>query len=129
MQLKQLTVAQQLFKRFCYGYNERDLNYLRSLFSNDITMWGTGIEDYRIGTAQIEEQFLRDWQQYDDSQIKLLTFSPIPPNSYWASALCEVQIWIESKNYDFQNLRGTICIDLENDVWKITHLHISFPRY
>ncbi|HHF0525038.1 TPA: nuclear transport factor 2 family protein [Legionella anisa] len=129
MQLKQLTVAQQLFKRFCYGYNERDLNYLRSLFSGVVIMWGSGIDEYRIGILQIEEQFLWDWEQYDDSQIKLLTFIPTMPNSFWAGAHCEIKIWIDSKNYDFQNLRSTICIDLENDAWKITHLHISFPLY
>lgn len=43
----------------------------------------------RIGVLQIEEQFFWDWEQYDDSQIKLLTFIPPHTHSFWAGAHCE----------------------------------------
>ena len=42
----QETNAEKLFKQFCEGYKNRDLKYVLSLFSKNINMWGSGLDEY-----------------------------------------------------------------------------------
>ena len=41
--------AKELFNQFCKGYKNRDLSALLNLFTQRINMWGTGLDEYRVG--------------------------------------------------------------------------------
>ena len=53
--------------------------------------------------------------------------SPLSKDALWAAATCRATIVIEGASYIFDNLRGTITLDEENGLWKISHIHSSFP--
>ena len=124
-----LRPAEKLFKQFCESYKNRELQKLLALFANDIQMWGTGIDEYRKGLQEVELQLKRDWSQAEKSEIHIVNFLPTPENALWAAALCQAKITVNHQEYIFDDLRGTIYVDLEDEQWKISHMHASFPDY
>lgn len=59
----------------------------------------------------------------------MISFVPTPVNSLWVAAICHAKIITDGKEHIFEHLRGTIIIEKENDIWKISHMHASFPDY
>lgn len=121
--------AEKLFIDFCDGYKNRDLSTLQSLFTNKINMWGTGPDEHRVGLEQVKVQLKRDFSQSEKSEIEVVAFVPTPIDALWAAALCNGKITINGKTHCFENLRGTIIIEKEDGIWKISHMHASFPDY
>lgn len=121
--------ARELFNQFCEGYKNRDLAFLLNLFTKNINMWGSGIDEYRVGLKQVEEQLKRDWSQSEKCEIEVLSYVPTTHDALWAAALCNAKITIEGKEHCFLDLRGAIIIEKENERWKISHMHASFPDY
>jgi hypothetical protein len=46
-----------------------------------------------------------------------------------AAALCRAKITVDGKEHFFEHLRGTLVMERENEIWKISHMHASFPDY
>jgi ketosteroid isomerase-like protein len=97
--------------------------------SLNINMWGSGIDEYRVGLKQVEEQLNRDWSQSEKAEIEVVSFISTPADALWAAALCNAKITIDGNEHVFEQLRGTIVIEKENDTWNISHMHASFPDY
>lgn len=114
--------------KFCEYYKKRDLMILE-LFTTNIVLWGTGMDEYFVGLKEVEKQLKREWQQAEKGEIEIISFVPAPSHANWVAAICKAIITIESKIYIFENLRGTIILEKENNNWKIGHLHASFPDY
>ncbi|MEO8401684.1 MAG: nuclear transport factor 2 family protein [Gammaproteobacteria bacterium] len=129
MILPEKKLAEQLFNQFCAGYRKRDLTSLLSLFTKDINMWGSGLDEYRVGLKQAEEQLKRDWSQSENGEIEIVSFVPTPANALWTAAVCNAKVTIAGKQHIFPHLRGTIMLEKEDNVWKIAHIHASFPDY
>ncbi|STX50194.1 Uncharacterised protein [Legionella busanensis] len=121
--------AQHLFEQFCEGYAMRDLSFTLSLFTKEANVWGSGLDEYRVGSKEIEEQLTRDWSQSESSKIEVVRFVPTPDNALWAAAVCNARIIVANKNYLFEHLRGTLIIEQDEGIWKIAHMHASFPDY
>ncbi|QMT61851.1 nuclear transport factor 2 family protein [Legionella sp. PC997] len=121
--------AEKLFKQFCEGYEQRIASLLLSLFSQNTNVWGSGVDEYRVGLKEIEEQLRRDWSQSEQGKIEIIHFVPTPDEALWAAAICRARMIIEGKEYLFEHLRGTLTIEKEDGVWKIAHMHCSFPDY
>jgi len=118
---------EQLMRQYCEGYKNRDLPHLLSLFSNQVNMWGTGPDEYRVGLKEMEAQLKRELSQSEAGEINIVSFLPTPENALWAAAVCNATITVEGKDHQLTNLRWTIAIDQEDGAWKISHLHASFP--
>ena len=129
MKPHEATIPEHMLMQFCGGYKKRDLPSLLCLFTKKATLWGTGIDEYREGLYQIEEQILRDWQQSDSGEIRVVSFASTPQNALWTAAMCETMIVVAGKTYYFEDLRGTIIAEQEEGSWKIAHMHSSFPDY
>ncbi len=129
MKTPEKNVAEELFSKFCEGYKNRDLTTVLNLFTKNINMWGSGLDEYRVGLKQVEEQLKRDWSQSEKSEIDVVSFVPTPANALWAAAFCKAKISIDGQEHTFEHLRGTLTIEKENGVWKISHMHASFPDY
>lgn len=127
MKILEKKPAEELFKKFCEGYKKRDLANLLNLFTHNINMWGSGFDEYRVGLQQVEEQLKRDWRQSEKGEIVVVSFVPTPSDALWAAALCHAKVTIDGETHVFEHLRGTIVIEKENDTWKISHMHASFP--
>jgi ketosteroid isomerase-like protein len=129
MKMPEKTVAKQLLKEFCDAYKNRDLETVLSLFTKNINMWGSGLDEYRVGLKEVEEQVKRDWSQSEKAEIEIVSFVPTSPEALWAAAICNAKITIDGREHIFEQLRGTITIEKENGVFKISHMHASFPDY
>lgn len=127
--IKPHSIAEQILEQFCIGYQNRDLSFLLKLFTKNTNVWGSGLDEYRVGHAQLTEQFNRDWGQSEAGQIKIVRFIPTPEHSLWAAAICQAVISIDGKEHVFDHLRGTITLEKEEGTWKIAHMHASFPDY
>jgi hypothetical protein len=121
--------AEQILIQFCKGYEKRDLASLLKLCTQNINVWGTGLDEYRVGLKEVEEQFKRDWSQSDKGEIEIVSFVPAPTDANWAAAICNAKLTIDGQEHLFEHLRGTIIVEKENDQWKISHFHSSFPDY
>lgn len=120
--------AEKLLIAFCEGYQKRDLPFLLNLFTQNTNLWGSGIDEYRVGLAQVSEQLQRDWNQSETGEINIVRFVTTSQNT-WTAALCQAKITIEGKEHIFEDLRATITIEKEDGIWKISHMHASFPDY
>jgi hypothetical protein len=129
MKIQDKKPAEQLFKQFCEGYANRNLTFLLSLFSQNTNVWGSGVDEYRVGIKEMEEQLRRDWSQSEQAKIEVIRFVPTPEQSLWTAAICQARITIKGEEYLFEHLRGTLTIENENGDWKIAHMHCSFPDY
>lgn len=121
--------AEQLFKQFCEGYKTRDLSFVLSLFTKNSTMWGSGLDEYREGREDIEKQLKRDWAQSEKSEIEMVEYIPSSTDASWIAARCNAHITIDGQRHTFEHLRGTLCVQKEDGIWKISHMHCSFPDY
>src|SRR3990167_1555758 len=129
MKMPEKKPAEEIFNKFCEGYKNRDLVALLNLFTKNTNMWGSGLDEYRVGLKQVEEQLKRDWSQSEKSEIEVVSFVPAPQDAVWAAAIGNAKITIDGKQHIFEHLRGTIVIEKEDGVWKISHMHASFPDY
>lgn len=92
-------------------------------------MIGTAADEKRVGLNQIENQLKRDWSQSEAGEIKILSFLPSLDSATWACADMETTITANGKAHHFKDFRGTVVIEQEDGVWKISHTHFSFPDY
>lgn len=103
--------------------------FLLNLFTQNTNVWGSGLDEYRVGLTEMEEQLRRDWSQSEQGKIEIIRFVPTPDDAWWAAAVCHARITIEGEEHLFEHLRGTLTIEREEGVWKIAHMHCSFPDY
>lgn len=129
MKIPEKKPAEQVFNQFCEAYKSRNLSMALALCTKNINLWGSGVDEYRVGLKQVEEQLKRDWSQSEKGEIEIVSFIPTSDHSLWSAALCKAKITIDGVEHIFEQLRGTIVIEQEDGVWKISHMHTSFPDY
>ncbi|WP_431606649.1 nuclear transport factor 2 family protein [Legionella maioricensis] len=61
--------------------------------------------------------------------MKIETVVPTANDALWAAALCTAKIIIDGTQHIFEQLRGTIVVAHQAGLWKIAHMHASFPDY
>lgn len=128
MKILQHHMAHLLLLDFCKGYSERKLQKVLSLFTQNAHVWGTGTDEDYIGVKEIERYLKRDWSQSESSCIEVVSWVPSYFEDFtWAAAVCKATIIIEGTSYVLDNLRGTVVLEEEDGVLKISHMHASFP--
>lgn len=129
MKLLRKSLAQEILESFCEGYNHRNLKQTLALFTFNANIWGTAEEEYITGRENMRKQLERDWSQSEKSEIHVKLFVPTAGNTTWAAAICQAKITLHGKEHIFDHLRGTIIIEKEENMWRIAHMHSSFPDY
>jgi hypothetical protein len=129
MKLPEKSVALTLTEQYCDGYNRRDLPFILSLFSKNCNLWGTALDEYRVGHKELQLQHQRDWEQSEQGKIMIMSVVPAPSDANWAAIVAKAIVTIEGQEHIFDHLRGTIIASKENGLWKISHMHCSFPDY
>ncbi len=122
--------AVHLIKEFCRTYSERDLEGLLALFckNHPVHLYGTGIDEDRRSLQEIKEQVLRDWEQSENAQLfppKDLVYCEDPVS--WAAGNFSAKVIASGQTLEIPNLRGSISIIREENEWKISQMHASFP--
>lgn len=118
-----------VMNKFLETYQERDIDGLMAVFApdDDQVMFGTGIDEKRIGREQIRFQAERDW-----AQTEALTFNF---NWHHISAAGPVA-WVASEGigkgqaggqtFEFP-LRMTAVFEQRGDQWLVVQSHVSLP--
>lgn len=121
------TIPEEIFKKFIIYLNQRDMEKLLSLFTEDATIWGTGKDEYRIGKNEIRAQFERDWSEAASGHLEMSrnVHSSIDGRS-WGSCEFMSKFMINGEEHVFPHLRASIFLEEEDGKMKIAHLHSSF---
>lgn len=122
------TIPEEIFRKFCDYYNKRDLDKILSLFGQDACLWGTGIDEYRIGIEEIKAQFERDWSQSTSGKLEISKHIHTSKDGrLWGCVECLVKVEIEGEVKEFPHLRGSVFFEEEENIMKIAFMHCSFP--
>jgi len=118
-----------LLDRLARGYTERDLDALMECFSDEVevTVYGTGADERRVGRDALIEQFHRDWNQSESA-----TFSPVwvkggaRGDVMWCAADLTLAFRADGDEVSWSG-RSSIVAVREGGTWRVVHWHISVP--
>jgi ketosteroid isomerase-like protein len=118
-----------VFDKFIAAYQKRDIEGLMSLLApdDDIFLFGTGVDEKRIGRAQFRFQAERDWSQTDALAFKLTwhQVSAAGPVA-WVAAEGVGQGKVGGQAIEFP-FRTTVVLEQRGDKWLFVQLHMSLP--
>ncbi len=121
-----------LTKAFYHAISSRQPNSLEETFSffhDKINAIGTGIHEFMHNKQMVEDNERQGFEALTDPikvEYHFLTAS-IFGDTAISQAMMDLQMIHEGKDVSTDNLRCTICWVKENNFWKITHWHSSFP--
>jgi ketosteroid isomerase-like protein len=115
--------------RWLQSYERRDINGLMGLMApdDDLFLFGTGIDEKRIGPDEVRLQAKRDW-----AQMEALSFNFASHHISEAGPVA----WVASEGYGQGKVAGqeiqfpmrmTAVLEKRNDDWLITQAHVSVP--
>lgn len=118
-----------IMNRFLETYQQRDIDGLMALFApdDDQILFGTGIDEKRIGRDQIRYQAERDW-----AQTEALAFNfnwhqiSAAGRVAWVAAEGQGQGKVGGQEIEFP-LRMTAVLEQRNDEWFLVQSHVSLP--
>ena len=115
--------------KFAEGYTKRDLEGVLALFApdSDVVMFGTGVDEKRVGLAEIKAQAERDWSQ---SEATSLTYGWTSVSAAGSVAWVAADVAFKAKVSGQEiTLAGRLTGVLENrgDKWLIVQGHFSLP--
>jgi signal transduction histidine kinase len=115
---------------FWQGYAARNLDRRFSVCCNDVTFFGTGLHERAVGIEQYRQMNETGLKQYPyPFQIKILwKHISIFDTVSWVE--CDAA-WIQKfDNKTTKNIiRQTTIFRLEDNIWKVKHVHGSEPDY
>jgi ketosteroid isomerase-like protein len=115
--------------RFMETYQKRDIDGLMALFApdDDQIMFGTGIDEKRIGRDQIRFQAERDWSQTEALAFNLnwRQISAAGPVA-WVAAEGLGQGQVGGQEFQFP-MRMTAVLEQRGDKWLLVQGHVSLP--
>lgn len=112
------------------SYEKRDLSGFMACFAanDDTTLIGTGADEKRIGSAEIEAQVRRDWDQTDAIAMRLNTAAVSGSgNVAWATTDGTFEIKVGGQNIAVP-ARVTLVFERQNGTWLIVQSHFSTPH-
>ena len=115
--------------KFLETYQERDIEGLMGLFApdDDQVMFGTGIDEKRIGRDQIRFQAERDWSQtealaFNFTWRQVSAAGPVA----WVAAEGLGQGKVGGQEIEFP-LRMTSVLEQRDGEWLLVQSHVSLP--
>jgi ketosteroid isomerase-like protein len=114
---------------FADAWASRDIDAVLGLFGPDpdVVVIGSGLEEKRLGRAELREQLLRDWAQSDPVSVEfgwhLVSASGVVA---WMTADMVVHAGIAGKRMTFPG-RLTAVLEKRRGMWKWMQLHFSLP--
>jgi len=111
------------------AYSARDIDAAMGAFSHrdDVMVYGTGADEKRVGRAQIQAQFQRDWAQSDAVEITVDWMHVSGSgNIAWAAIDGAVHAKAEDGEMTIP-VRITMVLEKEKGSWKIVQGHFSMP--
>jgi len=123
------TAVIAVLDKFLESYKKRDIDGLMALFApdDDQIMFGTGIDEKRIGRDQIKFQAERDWSQtealaFNFTWHQVSAAGPVA----WVAAEGLGQGKVGGQEMEFP-LRMTAVLEQRGDTWLLVQSHVSLP--
>jgi uncharacterized protein (TIGR02246 family) len=111
------------------AYAKRDIDRLLAAFAPDpdVVMYGTGVDEKRVGLAEIKTQAERDWSQTEAAAIQHETISISGAGSVaWASVDGAFKVTMGGQDMAMP-ARITYVLEKRNDQWLVVQAHFSVP--
>ena len=125
-QTQKQEIANVLFK-YAEGYKKKDVRAILELCSQNITGFGSGIDEVYEGRQQVHEALTRDLKQADEITLK---FSGMKcygdPVVAWLSTGCTFE-GVMGKERLMMNGRMTAVLKNTGSRWLIEQIHFSMP--
>jgi len=131
MKLAEKNPAIELLEKFVKAYNHRHMKEALSVFStrHKVLLIGTGVDEVRQNLDEIQLQIERDWAQSESNILtRVSDYITSGKPCCWADATYKATFVIDGKTHVAPHLRGSIYCSEEEDGWKVTHMHCSFPH-
>lgn len=117
------------FTNFWTAYEKRDWDGLSSLLipDPDVSLYGTGADEKRIGRAEIKVQAERDWSQSQSAALKFdwHSVSAAGPVA-WVTADGAVHAKVDGESVTMP-VRLTTVLEQRSGKWLVAHFHVSMP--
>ena len=111
------------------AYAKRDLNGLLALWARDpdVSVIGTGIDEKRVGLAELKTQFQRDWAQSEAASLKFgkVSVSAAGPVA-WLMSDVTFNVKTAGNESSFPG-RLTGVMEKRGRKWLWTQMHVSVP--
>jgi ketosteroid isomerase-like protein len=118
-----------LLTKLTDSYGKRDLEGLMGCFAPDpdVVMYGTGIDEKRIGPAEIRIQAQRDWDQAEAISMTFdwMSVSAAGPVA-WAAVDGAFKLHAGGQEFILP-ARGTFVLEKRDDRWLVAQGHFSAP--
>ncbi len=118
-----------VLNKLAEGYARRDLNGVLALCAPDPdhVMYGTGVDEKRIGLAEIKAQAERDWSQTEAAALEFSwTSVSAAGNVAWLAADATFKATAAGQELAFP-ARLTAVLERRGDKWLFVQSHFSFP--
>jgi len=131
MRADQQTTSEVLdtLSRFSDAFSKRDMGGLMSTLAPepDVTFIGTGADEERAGTSEIQAQIQRDWDQSESASIELgqLAVSSHGPVA-WVAGGVALRATAGGKDISLPG-RLTAVMEKRDGHWLIAQWHLSVP--
>jgi ketosteroid isomerase-like protein len=121
--------VKETLHHFSDAFKKRDMGSLMSLLAPDpdVTFFGTGADEERVGSSQIQEQFQRDWAQSESTSIDFdrISVSAHGPVA-WVAGDVTLKASAKGKEWDIPG-RVTSVMEKRDGQWLIEQWHLSVP--
>jgi len=118
-----------VIKALTVAYKTRNLNDLMACFApdSDVVLYGTGVDEKRIGPEQIRFQIERDWAQTDSIEMSFNWSSISAANNIaWAAMDGVFNIRAQGQGMTVP-ARASFVLEKRAGKWLIVHSHFSTP--
>ena len=123
------TAVMAVLNKFLEAYQKRDLEGLLSVLTpdDDVFLFGTGIDEKRIGQDEFKFQAERDWAQtealaFNFSWHRISAAGPVA----WIAAEGQGQGRAGGQEMEFP-LRLTAVLEQRDDEWFLVQSHVALP--
>ena len=114
---------------FGEAFSRRDMGRQSALLAPDpdVTFFGTGADEERVGLSEIKDQILRDWAQSESAFIDWTQLSvSAQGNVAWVAAHVTLKARASGREMAFPG-RITVVMDKRDGQWLIVQWHMSVP--
>jgi ketosteroid isomerase-like protein len=123
------TAVTSIMNQFAEAFGKRDLGASLALLAPDpdVVFIGTGGDEKRVGLADIEVLFQRDFAQFEDASLKLVRPSVSAAGSV-AWVVADLILRAKTGGWEISlQARSNAVLEDRRDRWLIVQLHASLP--
>lgn len=121
--------VKEIMNQLGEAFRKRDMDRLAALLAPDpdVTFFGTGADEERVGLAEIKEQIQRDWAQSDLAEMEWGRLSVSAQGTVaWVAGDVSLHAETNGKDMRFPG-RITAVMDKRDGGWRIDQWHLSVP--